>query len=467
MPEPEFMNGYPLVTVYIPCRNYGRFLTKAVESVFAQLHENWELFIVDEASGDDTLEVAERLRQRAPDRVRVIHNEACVGLQKVANTVLGLATGRYMVRLDADDWFDESALLLMVAKLESSPNLGLVYGNYYYTDADGNVLGIERRHKLGVEDLSGQLPPHGACTMFGVRALKAAGGYSEEIDAQDGWELWYKLSKRVGVANLDAPLFYYRQHGTSLSRDSSRLLTARARIFERIGAALDGNYAPSCVSVIGVRESYPGFEGVPFRTYGGQSLLELAILNAAASTRTSHVVVSTESERVLAFAKELERDGRVPSHVRLLRAKNAATDPSVPIRGIMLEAGEFCRGLLGAAPDIVTFLSIHAVHRRAEHIDKALNLLRITESDTVVSVTEEREPLFDHGPNGLRLINPGRFHELAYDRERVYRFNGAILASWWEILQSGSLLGDKIAYVEMSSEDSLQIKSPSMLAGNP
>ena len=107
-----------------------------------------------------------------------------------------------MVRLDADDWFDESALILMVSKLEKTPKAGLVYGNYYYTDKEGKILGIENRHILVEEDDSGQLPPHGACTMFRTRSLKSSGGYSESVNAQDGWDLWFKLSKKIGVVNL-------------------------------------------------------------------------------------------------------------------------------------------------------------------------------------------------------------------------------------------------------------------------
>ena len=54
-------NDAPLVTVYIPCRNYGRFLTDSVTSVFEQLYENWELIIVDEGSTDDTYKNALKL----------------------------------------------------------------------------------------------------------------------------------------------------------------------------------------------------------------------------------------------------------------------------------------------------------------------------------------------------------------------------------------------------------------------
>ena len=111
------LKSFPLVTVYIPCRNYGRFLAQCVESVFNQLYTNWELILVDEASEDNTASIAENLRQRRPDLITVVRNLKPLGLQKLANYVLGIAKGKYTMRLDADDWLDEGALLLMVSKI--------------------------------------------------------------------------------------------------------------------------------------------------------------------------------------------------------------------------------------------------------------------------------------------------------------------------------------------------------------
>ena len=457
------MSLTPLITVYIPCRNYGNFLKQCIESVFSQLYTNWELIIVDEGSTDDTAVIAQEFCRLRPKDLTFIHNEKATGLQKLANTVLSVAKGKYMVRLDADDWFDECALLIMVAKLESTPDIGMVYGNYFYTDIDGKVLGVERRHKLGDEDTVGHLPPHGACTMFRTRALKVVGGYSQDVNAQDGWELWYKLYSRIGAASLDLPIFYYRQHGSSLSRDSNRLLKARARIFSRISEKLDGDYKPTCVAVIPVRESYPGCDGVPYRMFDNVSLLERAILSATHSNKVDIVVVSSESQKVLDYAEKLELDGRVPAHLRLLRIEDESSGRNIPIRDLMINAGNHYEELHGVFPDIVAFLSMHAVCRRAEHIDKALNVLRITESDTAVSVQEEREPMFTHGEMGLKLLNPGRFQELSFDRERLYRFNGSIISTWWEVLQSHDLFGEKTAFIEMSAEDSFQVKDASTL----
>ena len=50
----------PLVSVYIVCHNYGRFLAQAIESVIHQSFEDWELLIFDDGSEDNSKEVAER-----------------------------------------------------------------------------------------------------------------------------------------------------------------------------------------------------------------------------------------------------------------------------------------------------------------------------------------------------------------------------------------------------------------------
>ena len=452
-----------MVTIYIPCRNYAKFLSKAVESVLQQLYSNWELFIVNEGSSDNTTYIAQQYCNQHPTKITFINNERPLGLQKLANSILGLANGKYMIRLDADDWLDENALLVMVAKLEAMPNVNLVYGNYFYTSSTGEVLGFERRNKLGEEDKAGFTPPHGACTMFQTRALKSVGGYSEEIDAQDGWELWHKLYSRFGAASIDVPVFYYRQHENSLSRNEERLLSARSKILKKVSGALDGDYKLTSLAVIPVRASYPSFTRIPYQEFGGMSFLQRSILTASQCENIGTIIVSSSCDEVLQYSEKLELDGLVPPHYRLKRIEDVNQTSAPPIRAVLLEANKFFAQQFGFAPDVVSFLSLHAVNRKAEHIDEAVNVLRLTASDSVVSVTEEREPMFNIGEKGLSLLNPGRFKDLFFDRERLYRFNGAIIATWSETLESDYLLGEKIAYVEMSQEDSLQIKSDEML----
>lgn len=443
----------PLVTVYIPNRNYGRFLSQAIDSVLNQSLQDWELFLVDEASEDDSLEIMRRYVDLNDERIKMIAHQEPMGLQKTANEVLGLARGKYFIRLDADDWFDEAALLILVNKLESDERLGIVWGNYYYTNIDGRVLGVELANKPGVGRVSPHSAPHGAATMVRTRTLKATGGYSEDVNAQDGWDLWYKLLKQVDAASVSTPVFYYRQHGNSLSRNSERLLAARTRIFEKLASQLESSYVPSALAVIAVREDYPDNSGVPYQTIKGVSLLEHAIATTLESGRATEVMVSSRSEAVLEFSEKLEREGRVGAHMRRLR-NTTEVDGGPPVDNILLDAGRFYHEERGHFPDIVTFCNIHSVHRTGAHLDKALNVLRINCTDSVVSVQEEREVLFTVAEKGLSVLNPGRLQALSFERERVFCFNGALIAVWWEVLEAGSLLGESIGFIEMTEAES-------------
>ena len=382
------MKTSPLVTIYIPSRNYGRFLDQSIQSIVDQIYINWELFIIDEGSDDNTELVAKKYKEKYPSRIFFIKNKTPKGLQKVANEVLEKANGKYMIRLDADDWLNEIALFIMVEKLEKNSKAGIAYGNYFYTNYSGKIIGVETRHKLGDEDLTGQLPPHGACTMFETQSLRIAGGYSEGVDAQDGWDLWYKLYKKIR----------------------------------------------------------------------GKSLLEIAINNALKSNEIDDLIVYSKSQSVLDFSEELENKNKVPNHIRLLRTQDNETN-NIPIRDFMFSAGEHYAKETGIFPDIVMYLSLHAINRRRIHIDKAINNLLVSGSDSVVSVQEEREPMFNYGKLGLDLINPGRFRNLSFDKEKLYRFNGSIIATKWKTIKTGSLFGSNTSFIEMSTKDSIQIKN--------
>jgi glycosyltransferase involved in cell wall biosynthesis len=448
----------PLVTIYVPCRNYGRFLEKALKSIECQLYSNWELFIIDEGSEDNTLVISEYFKLKVSQRVEIIKNKVPVGLQNLANNVLSLANGKYIVRLDADDWFDEMALLLMVSKLESNSNLGLVYGNYYYTDEKGNILNFERKSKLGEEDKSNNLPPHGACTLIRTNILKSVAGYSEDLNAQDGWDIWFKIIQKTKAANLEAPIFYYRQHGNSLSKDSNKLFKARSKIFNKLNISLkNGDYKTSCLAIIPVKESYPNYKGVPYRKIKDKTLLQLSLESAQNSKLVTDVMVSSQSENVLHFAQDLVNKSNVKEHLRVKRTKEFSDENLHPLDILKHGINEYFK-LKGKNPDIVLFLSLHAPFRKEEHINKAINVLSVQNCDSVVSVIEERAPMFNYGKMGLNLINPGKFMGLSHEKEMLFKFNGSVIACWSENVLNGYLFGEKIGYIEMNEAESEQIK---------
>ena len=197
-----------------------------------------------------------------------------------------------------------------------------------------------------------------------------------------------------GAASINAPTFYYRQHSSSLSRNENRLLSARSRIFDKLSNSLEGDYKPSSLAVIPVRKSYDNFTDVPFKIFDGMSLLERSLIQASKSDNVNSIAVASSSEDVLDYSAKLEKQQLVPSHLRLLRTDKKVENNFVPIQSILKKSANLYADTFGQLPDIVSFLSLHAVKRQANHIDDAINVLRLTGSDSVVSVEEEREPMF-------------------------------------------------------------------------
>ena len=91
------------VSVIMPCHNGGKYLRLAVESVLAQTYAGWELLIIDDASTDGSVAVAEEYCSQ-DSRIQLIQTPASTGKPATPRNVgIKAATGRYIAFLDCDD----------------------------------------------------------------------------------------------------------------------------------------------------------------------------------------------------------------------------------------------------------------------------------------------------------------------------------------------------------------------------
>jgi glycosyltransferase involved in cell wall biosynthesis len=124
------MTATPLITVAICTRNRVRLLKRAVESVLPQMTDETELLIVDNASTDETPEVAARL---AADNSRLtVCRENEIGISAARNTVLKKARGQYVLFFDDDEMADAGWLQAYMNFFRNPPSsrVGCVGGPY-------------------------------------------------------------------------------------------------------------------------------------------------------------------------------------------------------------------------------------------------------------------------------------------------------------------------------------------------
>lgn len=132
----------PAVSIIIPTYNRADILPRAIDSVLGQTFSDFELYIVDDASTDETEAV---VRSYNDDRLRYIRHESNRGSGGIArNTAIDQVTGEYVAFLDDDDVWRPTKLEKQVALFEDSPHdVGLIYCWMNYLDGETVV---ERRH---------------------------------------------------------------------------------------------------------------------------------------------------------------------------------------------------------------------------------------------------------------------------------------------------------------------------------
>ena len=171
------INKKPLVTVYVTNYNYGKYISYAVNSLLNQTYKNLEILIFDDGSTDNSKDIIEKYQN--------VNNIKCFfqknkGLIKTNNIAISESKGKYIVRLDADDWLDNNAIEIMTNHLERNPEISLVFPDYYIVDENGALLNVYRRHDFKNVSLKDQ-PAHGACTMFRMSVMKKIRSKNERV----------------------------------------------------------------------------------------------------------------------------------------------------------------------------------------------------------------------------------------------------------------------------------------------
>lgn len=99
-------------SIILPCYNSSAYVIDAINSIFSQTYQNWELIIVDDCSKDDTYFIVKEYINNSiyKDRVKIISNIINLGTYMSINIGILHSTGRYIQVIGSDDTFDENKL---------------------------------------------------------------------------------------------------------------------------------------------------------------------------------------------------------------------------------------------------------------------------------------------------------------------------------------------------------------------
>jgi glycosyltransferase involved in cell wall biosynthesis len=235
------MSSQPIVTVIVIFLNAGEvFFREAIESVFAQTYDNWELLLVDDGSTDISTEIAKQYSDKYPDKLRYLDCEGHQNRGTGAARNLGIqhANGEYIAFLDADDLWLPEKLANQVAILNDLPEVGMVYNStlmwYGWTNEPEDIK-LDRDRGLGVDPdrifqppelltlfIAREIPPPSTCSVLIRReVIRSIGGCEASFRGLfEDQVLFAKICAMTPVFVASGCWDRYRQHPNSICHTS-------------------------------------------------------------------------------------------------------------------------------------------------------------------------------------------------------------------------------------------------------
>lgn len=204
------------VSVIIPLHNKGKYIGRALDSVFAQMYGDFEVVVVDDGSSDDGPDI---VRQYTDQRLRLIQQENS-GPGAARNRGIGETTGHYVAFLDADDEWLPNFLKVTLGHLQKNPDCVLCTVGFI-DGRSGEPSIHNRKISYGRWELPVRIEPremkvavdviHSACRVLCRREilLEFGGFYENHCTYGEDEYLWLQVILNYPIFRDPSPLTVY------------------------------------------------------------------------------------------------------------------------------------------------------------------------------------------------------------------------------------------------------------------
>lgn len=212
----------PLVSVIMNCYNSSKYLKEAIDSVYAQTYENWEIIFWDNASTDNSAEIAKSYN----DKLKYFRGEKNVVLYAARNYALKKASGKYIAFLDCDDlWFPEK-LGLQVKGFQGN-DWGFIFTNAEILEPRGSKriqIYNNKSKVLSFGEIFRNYNIIMQTVMISADVLSKENIiFNETMNYSGDSDLFLKIAYKYKVLYLSEITVQYREHAGSLTADKNKI----------------------------------------------------------------------------------------------------------------------------------------------------------------------------------------------------------------------------------------------------
>ncbi len=209
------------VSVIMGIYNCSKYLPDAINSILNQTYTNWELIMCDDASTDNTYQIAKEYADKYPEKIILIQNEVNSKLSYTLNHCLKYATGEYVARMDADDLSAIDRFEKQEKFLKTHPDVDLVGTAMKRFNEYGDIDVLLKSENPTKYDLKKEVPFNHATIMTYKRVYDAVGGYKVSkmtVRSQD-YDMWFRFfAQGFNGVNLNEPLYLVREDAAAIRR---------------------------------------------------------------------------------------------------------------------------------------------------------------------------------------------------------------------------------------------------------
>ncbi len=246
------MKVYPKkVAVLMPVYNGEAFIAEAIDSILAQTFTDFNFYIINDGSTDDTVKIVESYKD---ERIRLFSLDENSGISTALNEGIKLIEEPYIARMDADDIAVPDRLKLQVSFMDENTNICVSGGNL-------KIIAKEEiwRYPIAHEDIVSAMlfnnaMAHNAVIMRTnfVKSLNQA--YRSEYKGMEDYDLWFRMASKGNLANIDKVLMHYRRSAKSVTiADKSGFRPSAMTFFEdkfkTLGIAFTGEELAAHVDI--------------------------------------------------------------------------------------------------------------------------------------------------------------------------------------------------------------------------
>ena len=198
----------PRTSVIITCYNLQKYIGRSIRSLINQSlnDDEYEIIVIDDKSTDNSLNVISNYLSN----IKLIKNEKNLGLSASLNSAIKYSTGKYVIRVDGDDYVHSDFLKILCSHLDINPNLDAVYCDYQEVAEDEKIIRIVNADEY----------PIGCGILFNSLHLFEMGLYDETLHMHEERDLRLRFEKKYNLYRVPLALYRYRKHKKSLTSDN-------------------------------------------------------------------------------------------------------------------------------------------------------------------------------------------------------------------------------------------------------